>query len=193
MSKTDEYILGNVTYTDGKLIAENGYECCPIMTDEEDRLMYESAKVLCSNRGSVLNVGFGMGIIDTYIRENNPKEHTIIEAHPQVCEKAQSMGFNPICGKWEDVIPTFIDDGRRFDSIYFDTFPFDFENEPQWAPFTRLVPRLINDGGIYSYFNGIASKVEKCEEIVDSFGWSKHMKLMKFSRGEYELIWHKQR
>ena len=59
--------------------------------------------------------------------------------------------------------------------------------------FTRLVPQIINDGGIYSYYNEIASKVEKCEEIVDSFGWSKHMINMEFSRGKYELIWHKQR
>lgn len=193
MSKLDEYVNGNVIYDDNSLKAEGSMECCPIMTDEEDELMYESAKVLCSNGGSVLNVGFGMGIIDTYIREHNPKQHTIIEVHPQVCEKAKSMGFDPICGKWEDVIPQFIKDGRKFDSIYFDTFPFDFENEPQWGPFTKLVPQIINDGGIYSYYNEIASKVEKCEQIVDSFGWSKHMKMMKFSRGNYELIWHKQR
>ena len=42
--------------------------------------MKETSDILCSNGGSVLNVGFGLGIIDTYIRNHNPKEHHIIEA-----------------------------------------------------------------------------------------------------------------
>lgn len=34
--------------------------------------------------GDVLNVGFGLGIIDTAIQSHRPRSHTIIEAHPDV-------------------------------------------------------------------------------------------------------------
>ena len=184
-----KYISEDVHYLENSLHASGFGECCPIMSDDEDELMYETAQILCSNSGSVLNVGFGMGIIDSYIRELNPKEHTIIEVHPQVCKKAKSMGFNPIKAAWEDVIPEFINTGRKFDSIYFDTFPFDYENYPQWGAFSKLVPQILNPGGIYSYFNEISSYVEECEQIVDSFGWEKHNKVIPFARGEYNLIW----
>ena len=189
MGLFEKYLEGNVSYNEHSLIAE-GIECCPIMSDDEDELMYESAKILCSNGGSVLNVGFGMGIIDSYIREHNPTEHCIIEVHPQVSIKALEMGFNPIQGAWEEIIPQFIKDGKKFDSIYFDTFPFDYENWPQWAKFSEIVPKILKPNGIYSYFNEISSYVEKCEEVVDSFGWEKHIKVITFDRGDYNLIWY---
>jgi len=189
MGLFEKYLEGNVSYNEHSLIAE-GIECCPIMSDDEDEIMYESAKILCSNGGSVLNVGFGMGIIDSYIREHNPTEHCIIEAHPQVSIKALEMGFNPIQGAWEEIIPQFIKDGKKFDSIYFDTFPFDYENWPQWAKFSEIVPKILKPNGIYSYFNEISSYVEKCEEVVDSFGWEKHIKVIPFERGDYNLIWY---
>lgn len=34
--------------------------------------------------GDILNVGFGLGLIDTYIQSYKPRSHTIIEAHPDV-------------------------------------------------------------------------------------------------------------
>lgn len=190
MDRYINYLANDVYYTERTLTAPSVGECCPIMQIEENELMLESAKILCSNSGSVLNVGFGMGLIDSHIRDLNPKEHCIIEAHPQVCKKAEEMGFtNVIHSSWEDVIPEFISNGRTFDSIYFDTFPFDYENWPQWSAFSKLVPKILNPGGIYSYFNEISSYVEKCEEIVDSFGWEKHIKIIPYYRGEYKLIW----
>ena len=123
-----EYLEGPVVFTKTELLENqhfNGYQS--IMSTNESELMKESADVLCSNSGSVLNVGFGLGIIDTYIRNHNPKEHHIIEAHPQVCEKANEMGFDVHCGLWEDVVEDFIKEGKTFDSIYFDTYVFDYQ------------------------------------------------------------------
>jgi protein arginine N-methyltransferase 2 len=184
----EEYLQKNVIFTENKLISELEL-CCDIMSTAETELMRETASILCSNSGSVLNVGFGMGIIDSYIREHNPNEHCIIEAHPQVYEKALEMGFNVEFGKWEDIIDGYISEGKTFDSIYFDTFTFDYEKSPQWAPFTKLVPKLLNPNGIYSYFNEIASKIEGVEEIIETFGWERYKKIIPFSRGDYELIW----
>ena len=46
----------------------------------EAPLMAAHAEVICRGSGDVLNVGFGMGIIDTYIQGYAPRSHTIIEA-----------------------------------------------------------------------------------------------------------------
>ena len=188
-----EYLEGPVVFTKTELLEKqhfNHYQS--IMSTNESELMKESADILCSNSGSVLNVGFGLGIIDTYIRNHNPKEHHIIEAHPQVCEKAKEMGFDVYCGKWEDIIKDFIKEGKRFDSIYFDTYSFNSKTDPQWGSFTKLVPKLLNSNGIYSYFNNNSAKIEKVEEIIESFGWEKHKKTIPKSNiyKSHELIWY---
>lgn len=204
-SRLEAYLQNVVEYTDTSMMSGVAGACCPVMDVEEDNIMKETAKILCSNGGSVLNVGFGMGIIDGYIKSHNPSEHIMIEAHPMVVEHANSLGFEPILGKWEDIIPKFIEDGRKFDSIYFDTFTFDYQTDPQWGPFTKLVPQLLNRGGIYSFFNDIASKVEKVEEIIEPWGWERNVKYVSYierkepegskviiptDRGDYELVWY---
>ena len=189
----DKYLSSDVEYsTDGYQLTSDVSRYESIMTTDEDELMRETASILCSNSGSVLNVGFGLGIIDTYIRNHNPKEHHIIEAHPQVCEKAKEMGFDVHCGLWEDIVEDFIKEGKTFDSIYFDTYVFDYEKYPQWGPFTKIVSKLLNPNGIYSFFNEYASKIERVEEIADTFNWERHSKTIPFIRNVkgYELVWY---
>ena len=48
---------------------------------------YNLAQAICSNGGDVLNVGFGLGLVDRAIQSNHPTSHTIIEAHPDVLRK----------------------------------------------------------------------------------------------------------
>lgn len=38
----------------------------------------------------MLNVGFGLGLVDNAIQSNHPASHTIIEAHPDVLHKVHS-------------------------------------------------------------------------------------------------------
>jgi len=185
----DSYLKNEILLTENELkLSESNLV---IMSSKEDELMRESAEILKPKNKIVLNVGFGLGIIDTYIRNHGTKEHHIIEAHPQVCEKAQEMGFEVHCGKWEEVIRGFIETGKTFDAIYFDTYVFDYKTNPQWAPFTRLVPRLLSKGGTYSYFNNIAAKVEGVEGIVQEFGWKRNSKDLKhpFDSKPYTLVW----
>lgn len=185
----DNYLEKKISLTKSELKFEDSNIL--IMSSKEDELMRESAAILQPKNRIVLNVGFGLGIIDTYIRNHGPKEHHIIEAHPQVCEKAKEMGFEVHCGKWEEVITSFIETGKTFDAIYFDTYVFDYKTNPQWAPFTRLVPRLLSKGGTYSYFNNIAAKVEGVEGIVQEFGWKRSSKDLKhpFDSKPYTLVW----
>lgn len=65
-----------------------------VMMDWERPLMAMHAAWICfsdvepSHRPEnirTLNVGFGMGIVDNEIMKHAPGHHTIIEAHPQVC------------------------------------------------------------------------------------------------------------
>jgi len=45
--------------------------------------MEKTAKILCPKEGlSVLNVGFGLGLMDEALQKYKPAHHTIVEAHP---------------------------------------------------------------------------------------------------------------
>ena len=54
--------------------------------------MEAHAEAVCSAGGDVLNVGFGMGIVDTAIQRRRPRSHTIIEAHPDVHRRMLDTG-----------------------------------------------------------------------------------------------------
>lgn len=75
------------------------------------------------HRRSVLNIGFGMGIIDNALQARQPGHHTIIEAHPLVYQEMLSKGWHMkpnvtiIFGKWQD----HIDNIGTFDAVFFDT------------------------------------------------------------------------
>ena len=156
----------------------------------------------------MLNIGFGLGVIDNYIKKHNPKEHHIIEIHPQVYDLAIQQGFNKIAklylGDWQDIIQEFILKGKKFDAIYFDTYTFSREKK-QWAMFGKIVNKILNPNGIFSYFNNIASKSEKIEDILENLKWEKNKKYIPYSqiikrvkrdkpmiaKRPYELIWYK--
>ena len=119
--------------------------------------MVEHAKVICAGgRKRVLNVGFGMGIIDGCLQRMEPSHHTIIEAHPDVYAKMKKDGWcdkknvTVLFGKWQDVIGSLKD--ASFDGIFFDTYA---ENHTDLTDFHRHLPRLLSPNGVYSFFNGL--------------------------------------
>ena len=203
-----EYLENEVIFTETDLKSKY-IDCdCPIMATNESELMKESADILCSNNGSVLNVGFGLGIIDNYIRNFKPKEHHIIEIHPQIYDLAIKDKFNQTSflhlGNWEDIVNQFVLKNKKFDAIYFDTYTFN-RDKKQWAMFGNIVDKILNKGGIFSYFNDNASKIEKIEDILKPLNWEKSIKYIPFSKIKkqtnrkniliskrpYELIWFK--
>lgn len=130
---------------------------------------------------TVLNVGFGMGIIDTALQDIGPPyQHHIIEAHPDVYQKmvrdgwtTRRQGVHVHFGKWQDVIPKLIEQGLQMDAIFFDTYAehaHDMEdfhrlcfssapetaNTPQSPPEKNRLPLLKQPHGIYTFFNGLA-------------------------------------
>jgi len=124
-----------------------------VMMSWETTLMKEHAKLICHNKGEVLNVGHGMGIVDTAIQENDPRMHTIIEAHPDVIKRMKEKGWDKrpnvriVEGRWQDVIHKV----GPFDGIFYDTYA---EDDQDLKEFHSHLPRLLKDDGIYSFYNG---------------------------------------
>lgn len=82
-----------------------------VMMGWEMPLMEAHARAVCTNGGRILNVGFGMGLVDEAIERYNPEEHTIIEAHPDVYARMLKSGWGEkkhvkiVFGRWQDVLP----------------------------------------------------------------------------------------
>ncbi|KAL4430017.1 hypothetical protein ABPG77_004387 [Micractinium sp. CCAP 211/92] len=147
-----DYLSSSIKYEGGRLVDEQGEG---VMMDWETGLMRRHAEIICRGGGDVLNVGFGMGIVDGFIQEHQPRSHTIIEAHPDVYAYACSQGWDKrpgvrlVHGRWQDVI----DQLGPFDGVFFDTYGEYYED---MHDFHLRLPKLLRPGGVYSFFNGLA-------------------------------------
>ena len=154
-AESDEYLSRNVRYEGDTLFDEANDG---VMMEWERPLMEEHARRLCAGGGKdVLNVGFGMGIIDTAISALAPRSHTIIEAHPGVLAKMRADGWHArprtrVCeGRWQAALQQLIAEGVQFDGIFFDTYG---EHDSDMQAFHELLPQLLRPNGLYSFFNG---------------------------------------
>jgi protein arginine N-methyltransferase 2 len=160
-----KYLSRDVTYTDdGELLLDS--EADGVMMEWERPLMEAHADCIASlgpngrekpKRGAdVLNVGFGMGIVDGFLQARSPRSHTIIEAHPQVYAHMINMGWDKkpgvriLHGRWQDCIAQIKD--CSFDGIFFDTYG---ETYAEMSEFHQHLPRILRPGGCYSFFNGL--------------------------------------
>lgn len=136
-----------------------------VMMGWEGPLMVEHAKVLCirddldeERRANlhVLNVGFGLGLIDEAIQSHKPARHTIVEAHPDVYAKMLADGWDKrpgvtiLFGRWQDVLER--GDFETYDGIFWDTFGEHYRDQ---KVFHEALPFILNEGGIFSFFNGL--------------------------------------
>ncbi|KAK5361355.1 Arginine N-methyltransferase 2 [Exophiala xenobiotica] len=155
------YLSSALSLTSNRLLDEqqNG-----VMMAWESDIMKESASALLPEPGlKILNIGFGMGIIDTHIQQNpnKPASHHIVEAHPDVLadmeskEWADKAGVVVHHGKWQDVLPRLAAEGEMFDAIYFDTFAESYSEFREF--FSEQVMALLDQGGRWSFFNGMGA------------------------------------
>ena len=132
-----------------------------VMMPWEAPLMEAHAAFICADAGgTVLNVGFGMGIVDAAIERRGPhKRHVIVEAHPQVVERAREFArdrpnVQVIHSKWQDSLPALAA-LAPFDGIFWDTYEETVED------FIPLLPDLLRrpaeyereQGGRFSFCN----------------------------------------
>ncbi|KAL8738574.1 MAG: hypothetical protein Q9190_007981 [Brigantiaea leucoxantha] len=144
-----------------------------VMMSWETPLMHRTAFLLCSSRPNlrILNIGHGMGIIDSFFQSHSPSTHHIIEAHPSVLAQMRQQGWydKPNVtiheGKWQDICPRLIEDGTMmFDVIYFDTFAEEYSALRTF--FSDLVIGLLDDeGGKWGFFNGLGADRQICYDV----------------------------
>ena len=151
----DEYLSTNIEIKDGVL--SSSLLDISIMDDQETLIMEESAKVICKNGGDILNVGFGLGIIDSYIQQHKIKSHTIIEIHPGVIQHAKNLGFDKkarLCqGDWRVWVSKFKEEGKKFDGIYFDTYNITEESNRQLTNQLSEIDSTLNVGNLIGVIN----------------------------------------
>lgn len=139
-----------------------------VMAEWEDEIMRASAELLCEGQDSgfsVLNIGFGLGCIDTVIQRYSPGRHVIIEPHPDVIafmkERgwADKPGVEIFQGTWEQFMLSEDADTLAqlgdFDAIYFDTYSQDYEDLRKF--FESLPNFLSGPQARFSFFHGLAA------------------------------------
>src|SRR5687767_334252 len=141
------YFEQKLSYTeDGRLLGEDGRA---IMMEWETEIMKFQAKHICQKGGDILNVGFGMGIMDNYIETCHINSHTIIEPHPDVIEKIMKDGWlkkphvKVIFKTWQEVMYYL----PKYDGIYIDTW------DEMFTGFIEYAPNILKPNGILSFFN----------------------------------------
>ncbi len=129
-STKPDYLRQRLQYTeDGQaLLALLDADNDAVMMEWERPLMKAHAQVLMDGPGKrVMNIGFGMGIIDSALQELQPELHIIVEAHPDVYKRMLASGWDKkpnvrICfGKWQDCLPKLIAEGVEMDGVFYDT------------------------------------------------------------------------
>ncbi|EHL02822.1 S-adenosyl-L-methionine-dependent methyltransferase [Glarea lozoyensis ATCC 20868] len=175
-----DYLASDLKFSDDKLLdADNN----GVMMAWETSIMERSVASLLppgEDKGKrILNIGFGMGIIDTLFAETQPAIHHIIEAHPAVLAKLKEEdhpfgpkweasspeqgAYKTYEGKWQDVLPTLLETGYTYDAIYFDTFGEDYSALKLF--FTEFVPGLLDENGRFGFFNGLGADRRVCYDV----------------------------
>lgn len=176
---SEAYLRSKLTYSDGKLVDDDGNG---VMMAWETDIMRQSVDALLPNKEPgkrILNIGFGMGIIDTMFAETKPSIHHIIEAHPEVLEHISSPGskfdaaweesgpgpgtFKVLAGKWQELCRRLLDSGQIYDAIYFDTFGEDYSQLRKF--FTDFIPGLLDGDGRFGFFNGLGADRLICYDV----------------------------
>ncbi|RHZ71265.1 Arginine N-methyltransferase 2 [Aspergillus turcosus] len=156
---SSRYLDSNLTFTNDRLLDQdqNG-----VMMAWETEIMSKSAKKLLPSPGlRVLNIGHGMGIVDSFIQEQSPAAHHIVEAHPAVVAEMKRKGWHEKPGvvihegRWQDILPALVVQGETFDAIYYDTFAESYADFREF--FSEQVIGLLEQEGKWGFFNGMGA------------------------------------
>ncbi|TQS32236.1 hypothetical protein Golomagni_07456, partial [Golovinomyces magnicellulatus] len=176
---SEEYLQSTVTYDGDKLLDSdlNG-----VMMAWETDIMRRSVAALVPDAQPgkrILNIGFGMGIVDGMFADLKPSKHHIIEAHPGVLqhirdgktkfgadwEKSgpQEGAFKVHAGRWQDIVAQLIEQGELYDAIYFDTFGEDYSELRNF--FTDSIVAILDHDGRFGFFNGLGADRRICYDV----------------------------
>jgi protein arginine N-methyltransferase 2 len=161
------YLKSQLRYKPGILLDESDNA---VMMDWETQIMQRHAETLIPKSGlRVMNVGHGMGIVDTAIQTHDPAEHHIIEAHPQVHQRLREQGWydKPNVhiheGRWQEILPKLVEQGVVLDAIYYDTFAEDYAALREF--FAEYVIQLLAKDGKFGWYNGLGADRQICYDV----------------------------
>ncbi|GAA5961984.1 hypothetical protein JCM3765_007183 [Sporobolomyces pararoseus] len=158
----------------------------------------------------VMNVGFGLGIVDTFYQEFNPTLHLIIEPHPDVLKFAKEQGWfdKPgvrfFQGTWQEWIKA-LEEGKEewveWDAIYFDTYS---EHYKDLRSFLSQTPNLLSSSSpqnqaSVSFFHGLGATSRSFYDVYTSvsqlhlleFGLKTEWTEVEVLNEEDEDVWEK--
>lgn len=151
----EAYVHQRLHYDAGRLLDAGKHG---VMMCWESPLMAKHAEVLLpKSSADVLNIGFGLGLVDGLLQARHPRSHTIVEVHPDVLAEMKLRGWHEKpgvvvhAGRWQDVVDHF--PPGSFDAIFVDTWR---ETYTEVRCLFAELPRLLRPGGRFSYFNGFA-------------------------------------
>ncbi|KAI0374138.1 hypothetical protein BV20DRAFT_936687 [Pilatotrama ljubarskyi] len=173
---TDAFLSTRLEYTTD----EHGQEICLVKVADQEEvgvmmgwergIMQETVHKLCSGHENldeglkVLNVGFGLGIIDSLFQSlpAKPSLHVIIEPHPDVLRHMRAQGWYDkpgvkiLEGKWQDFVESdeLLSVGG-FDVIYTDTFSEDYSELHRF--FGHVPDLLAGPESRFGFFNGLGA------------------------------------
>jgi len=173
-ASTEAFLSSKLRFT----VDDHGQDICMLDVDGDEigvmmgwekNIMQETVAKLTADREpsnslKILNVGFGLGIVDTLFQSLSPALHVIIEAHPDVLQRMRELGWYEkpgvkiLEGKWQDFvntekIGTILPNGG-FDIVYTDSFSEDYEALRQF--FSHL-QALLGPHSRFSFFNGLGA------------------------------------
>ncbi|MCC7160669.1 class I SAM-dependent methyltransferase [Candidatus Nomurabacteria bacterium] len=129
-----------------------------VMEDWETPYMKELADIAASKGGTVLELGYGMGISANFIQQHNIEKHIIIEVNKDIVKKAKIFAKKAphkteiLYGLWEDMIKKIPD--NSLSGILFDTYPLTekelYQNHFNFFPFAY---KKLKKGGVFTYYS----------------------------------------
>ncbi|KAG8732078.1 Arginine N-methyltransferase 2 [Ceratobasidium sp. 414] len=156
------------------VVVDAGGEEVGVMMGWERPIMEATVRALCpppaegSLGPTVLNIGFGLGIIDSLFQSFDPppSRHVIIEPHPDVIEHMRSTGWfskpgvQILEGRWQDFVAPdkigeLLGEEGGFDIIYTDTFSEHYNDLYQF--FEHLGDLMVDQNSKFSFFNGLGA------------------------------------
>eukprot|EP00127_Corallochytrium_limacisporum_P000690 Clim_evm9s23 gene=Clim_evmTU9s23 len=153
----DGYLKQSLKYSEGRLVDADGHG---VMMGWETPIMRRSAEIIAPTEDlTVINIGFGLGIIDSELQQKDPSKHVIVEAHPDVLAHMKEQGWMEkqnvvvIKGRWQDNIEEIQSHGP-YDGIYFDTYA---ESYADMRAFHDEMVNVLAEDGTYCFFNGMAA------------------------------------
>lgn len=103
-----QYLQERLVFSEGRIL---DHEQGAVMMQWEKALMESHAQAICQQGGDILNIGFGLGLVDSAIQSRSVTSHTIVEAHPDVLKRMEEGGWmgkdnvRVVRGRWQDVLP----------------------------------------------------------------------------------------